>query len=342
MKKIVIILCFALLAVPEATAQLTQRGKVTEMSSGGRPVAGCEIMAAGAIPTDSDNDGHFSLVFGNALPGDPLLGLSVYKKGYMVVNAEKLASWGISGSSEIRIVLGKKEIIDELRKKYYDIGMSSSERKYLKAMSELKYERNRQKVSEREFIRKCDSIERELSRIREKIAKFSRKFACLDRDILDEQEKEAITLLDAGDITGAIRIYEEMDLETRLADRKEAHAAVREDLNTLLPSLINNFHLLKETGDTAGCDSLANIIADAAERIEDKLIPAEWLLQNGNDKAISIYALLISQCRSLEDINAIERSFTNLSDNRQEHMELIERIRKKKVFLERKNNITGK
>lgn len=63
-----------------------------------------------------------------SLPGDPLLLDGVYKKGFEMVNREKVDNWNLSSDAVLKIVLGRTEMIDALRKKYYQIGVSASER----------------------------------------------------------------------------------------------------------------------------------------------------------------------------------------------------------------------
>lgn len=66
-------------------AQVVQRGVVLEMNSGNRPLAGVEIRATGAAPSDSDQEGQFVLSFVSSFPGDPLLLDGIYKKGFEII-----------------------------------------------------------------------------------------------------------------------------------------------------------------------------------------------------------------------------------------------------------------
>ena len=78
------------------------------------------------------------------------------------------------------------------------------------------------------------------------------KFACINRDELDAMEKQAMELLDHGDVHGAIRLYEEMKLGSchDIEDCSQAGKQRRYEL--LLPSLVNNFQLLKQADDKSG------------------------------------------------------------------------------------------
>ena len=98
--------------------------------------------------------------------------------------------------------------------------------------------------------------------------------------------------------------------------------------------------LLQEAGDTARCDSLAAVISEAAVKIEDKLIPAQWYMISGNtEKARETLAILINGCISLEDIQLIEQSFFNSCRPGEDHQFIIDRINSKKRFLTKKAQI---
>ena len=114
----IICLCGGML-FPFADAQVVQRGEVLEMNSGNRPLAGVEIRATGAAPSDSDQEGQVVLSFVSSLPGDPLLLDGVYKKGFEMVNREKVDNWNLSSDAVLKIVLGRTEMIDAMRKIFF-------------------------------------------------------------------------------------------------------------------------------------------------------------------------------------------------------------------------------
>lgn len=329
------VLLFSMLTA--LSAQTTQKGRITEMSSGSSPVAGCEITAAGAAPSDSDGEGRFQLVFASSFPGDPLIGLSIYKKGYMIVNQEKLQSWNLTESSDLCVVLGKREIIDSLKRKYYDIGITRSELNYRKAMDQLNALQMEQKVSEEEYRHKVDSLNVQLRNYEKKLNTYTGRFARINRDEMDEMEAMALDLIDKGDLEGAIRIYESMELEKKLSSRITVRNETQEDLEKLLPSLINNFQLLKSQNNLSKCDSLASIIDKAAQKTEHKIIQAEWLVYKGDiEKAIGTYARLISESMSEEDLSIIEQSISGTGIT---EASLATRIEKRRNFFKLKENI---
>lgn len=309
-RKTLLLLTVFLISSQCFLAQTTQKGVVLEMSSNHQPVAGVEVKVAGATPTDSDAEGRFILTFSSSLPGDPLMVNDVYKKGYKIVNHEKIANWNISSSSELKIVLGRTEVINALRKKYYDIGESSTEKEYRKMVTELEELKKQKQLSETAFLQKVDSASQSLAEWRRRLEVYAMKFACINRDELDDMEKQAMTLLDGGDIQGAIRLYEEMKLDSTLMMKVAGKQEAEEDVKLLLPSLVNNFRLLQQVNDEAACDSVALLIYEMATEVEQMIIPVEWFFQrNDTEKGIDQYGLLVKEAKSQEEIERVEASF---------------------------------
>lgn len=298
------------------SAQTTQKGIVTEMSSNNKPVAGAEIKVAGASPTDSDNEGRFVLTFTSSLPGDPLMINDIYKKGFKIVNYEKVSNWNISPASELKIVLGRTEIINALRKKYYDIGESNNEKEYRKTISELEELKKQHALSEMEYDRKVDSISRNLIEWRKRLETYALKFACINRDELDDMEKQAMEKLDHGDVQGAIRLYEEMKLDSTMLLKIAVSQEAKEDMKLLLPSLINNFRLLKQANEEAACDSVAHLIYEMTTEVEPKLMAVEWFFQrNDFDEGLDQYSLIIKDTKTMQEIELVENSFQRALEN---------------------------
>lgn len=180
---------------PFAEAQVVQRGVVLEMNSGNRPLAGVEIRATGAASSDSDQEGQFVLSFVSSFPGDPLLLDGVYKKGFEMVNREKVDNWNLSSDAVLKIVLGRTEMIDALRKKYYQIGVSASEREYHAALVELETRRKLQRLTDEEYVRRVDSLSQVQVTLKRRLEVYAMRFARLNRDELERTEQQALELL---------------------------------------------------------------------------------------------------------------------------------------------------
>ena len=295
-KEIFLVLSIFLIGFQCVWAQTTQKGIVMEMSSNNKPVAGAEIKVAGASPTDSDQEGRFILNFTASLPGDPLMINDIYKKGFKIVNYEKVANWNISSASELKIVLGRTEVINALRKKYYDIGESNSEKEYRKTLAELEELKKQNALSAVEYDQKVDSMSKSMMEWQ-------------NRDELDAMEKQAMELLDHGDVHGAIRLYEEMKLDSTMTLKIAVRQEAKEDMKLLLPSLVNNFQLLKQADDKVACDSVAHLIYEMATDIKLKLMSVEWFFQrNDPSEVLDQYSLIVKETQSMQEIELVENS----------------------------------
>lgn len=294
-------------------AQVEQKGIVVEMSSHNRPVAGVQIKAYGATPTDSDGKGLFTLTFPNAFPGDPLSLNEVYLQGYRIVNAEKVSRWNISSTSLLKIVLGRKEVIEALRKKYYQIGESNNEKEYRNAVRQLEELKVRYSYSERLYRQKLDSINEERIRLRGLLDFYARKFACLDRDDLDSLESRAMALIDQGRLNEAIRVYEDMKIDAAIRSGTVMTEETEKDLRLLVPSLEKEFRLSRQVNDTARCDSLALLVYEAASDIPLRLEMLRWLFLRGkHDMAMARLAGLIQTSKSSQELLQLELTLDSL------------------------------
>ena len=270
-----------------AEAQVVQRGVVLEMNSGNRPLAGVEIRATGAAPSDSDQEGQFVLSFVSSLPGDPLLLDGVYKKGFEMVNRETVDNWNLSSDAVLKIVLGRTEMIDALRKKYYQIGVSASEREYHAALVELETRRKLQRLTDEEYVRRVDSLSQVQVTLKRRLEVYAMRFARLNRDELERTEQQALELLDKGDMEGAIRLYESMHTDSVLAQRVAG----------------------RQAADVAGCDSVARLILEATREMAPRLTVTEWMWNSGKkEAAIDRYGLLVKEAQTVAEVEQIEVS----------------------------------
>lgn len=294
-------------------SQVIQKGRVVLMSSGKTQVGGVQIMAIGASPTDSDKEGNFELNFPEALPGDPLMNLKIHKKGYEIVNADKLSNWNLTDDHMLNIVVGITNQLDSLRRIYYNLGQSNFHKKYLVAIKQLELLKKEGQNNQVLYRSKLDSLNNELSTYQKKLETYSYRFARIDRDNILEHEKHAIKLLDDGDIEGAIKIYEDMELENLLLNKLTIKNENQEDLALLIPLILNKFLLHSKNKDLVACDSLQKIILDGANNIESKITVVKHYVSIGNKEMTQkIFNRLLNECSSLNDVLLLERYYTEL------------------------------
>lgn len=227
-------------------SQVEQRGVVTEISSGNKPIAGTAIVITNAPPTDSDSNGRFLLNFQRSFPGDPLLVQEIHKKGYEVVNEDEIRNWALSDKETLHIVLARDGYVDEGKRKYYRIGTTAYQRKYQEVLDKLNKERVERCISEQIYLEKVDSLNQELRNFTLKLKMYADKFARINKDQLDETEKKALSLIEEGKLEEAIQIYEDMRLLHKMEEHRETHTTAMQNLATLEQSLCQELHLLQE------------------------------------------------------------------------------------------------
>lgn len=226
-----------------------------------------------------------------------------------MVNREKVDNWNLSSDAVLKIVLGRTEMIDALRKKYYQIGVSASEREYHAALVELETRRKLQRLTDEEYVRRVDSLSQVQVTLKRRLEVYAMRFARLNRDELEQTEQQALDLLDKGDMEGAIRLYESMHTDSVLAQRVAGRQTADADVQFLLPSLVHSFELMRQTGDVAGCDSVGRLILEATREMAPRLTVTEWMWNSGKkEAAIDRYGLLVREAQTVAEVEQIEVS----------------------------------
>ena len=176
-------------------------------------------------------------------------------------------------------------------------------------MAELEELKKQNALSAVEYDQKVDSMSKSMMEWQKRLEIYALKFACINRDELDAIEKQAMELLDHGDVHGAIRLYEEMKLDSAMTLKIAVRQEAKEDMKLLLPSLVNNFQLLKQADDKVACDSVAHLIYEMAADIKLKLMSVEWFFQrNDPSEVLDQYSLIVKDTQSMQEIELVESS----------------------------------
>ena len=211
MRKSLLLLSGILLVFP-LCAQVIQKGVVVELNSGNKPVQGVEILTMGAVPTISNNDGAFELHLSAAETGDLLLITRIYKKGYEVVNEFEVKTRSISSSVPLRIIVCKAGVLEEARRKYYQIGEDLYFKRYKELVSDLKREQQKGELNKMEYEERIGKYKEELHGSISKLYYYANQFARINRDELSEIDVRAMALLEEGKVNEAIEVYEKSGL----------------------------------------------------------------------------------------------------------------------------------
>ena len=231
-------------------SQTAQKGLVVEMNSGNKPVAGVAVMAVGAIPTDSDGNGAFQLVFSKAKPGTPVVITQIYKDGYELVNDTDVKSWTLSGSHQFKIVLCQKGMLDISRRKFYDIGQDRYYTLYLQAQKELKNEKENNKISQKKYEDALSDAMKEYERAMSQLTFYADKFARINKDDLNDLDSRALALMEEGKVEEAIKLYEDAEILKKFTEKVSLRDTASFNINALTEALGKELLLLTEKSDS--------------------------------------------------------------------------------------------
>lgn len=234
MKKLLIIA--ATLSVVGSNAQTSQKGCVNIFNSGNTPLQGVQVMAYGASPTDTDNQGKFLLTFPSMSVGNAISIPQIYKTGYELVNNAS-TEWILSDKREMKFVMAPEGTLDEAKAKYYKIGSENYSAKYSLAVAELNRRYHASEIDADTRKMELDSLNVELSAYMSKLDEYSSKLARINPDDLDAIEKRALDLLNKGDIDAALMVYDDARLVEMANTKSQGADIAEEDANTLAEAM---------------------------------------------------------------------------------------------------------
>jgi hypothetical protein len=220
-----------------AFAQTAQKGKVVLQNSGREALSGVQITAYGAQPADTDNEGIFKLNFTKSGPGDMIPLKNAYKKGYELVNRSELDKWILSEEKEMAVVMCPAGSLIQAREKYYDIGNSAYMKRYEQALEEIESQKESQRLNEQEYDDRLEIAYNELSSALDRLRDYSEVFAKINKDDLSELEGRAFQLLEAGNLDGAILLYENEKLMDKLQQQIKIKETASSEIGEMIASL---------------------------------------------------------------------------------------------------------
>jgi len=248
MKRFILLMCVCFL--PSILfGQITQKGVVSELSSGNKPIPGVALIASDAPPTDSDNKGHFKLTFQNIKPGSPILVKELYKKGYELVNDVDVREWVFSSNHIFKIVMCKEGFLAESKRKFYKIGNDYYKAAYQKSLKELKRQKALNEISDTEYAAKIREANDALTNKRAQLEYYAEKFSKINKDDLSELDKKALELLEQGQVDAAIKVYEDEKILEKFLMRLATRDTANYNLTAIAPLLNHEVELLLQKND---------------------------------------------------------------------------------------------
>ncbi|MDR2651704.1 MAG: hypothetical protein LBC68_05260 [Prevotellaceae bacterium] len=299
------------------SAQTTQHGIVAEMNSGNKSIAGVAIVAVGAIPTDSDNEGKFQLVFSKITAGKQVIISQVYKAGYEVVNETDLKNWTLSEKNVFKIVLCKKGTLDESRRKFYDVGQDRYYSLYQQSREELETAKNENRVNTEQYNNEVERITAEYERAMSQLAFYADKFARINKDDLNDLDAQALALVEQGKLDEAIKLYEDSKILQQFNEKVAQRDTAIYNADIYAGHLETEIALLKQKNDIASI-AKADSIYTMLLRHNDKSFKynfdyATLLVQTKQfDKAFQHYKQSLLFNNAEEEKNAVTVALNQL------------------------------
>ena len=248
---IIALLCFLLKCLAFAYGQAHIQGIVLEYNEKQKktPLGQVEILVQNAGSTVSNADGHFILNFRTLKPGDKVVVRRIEKPQYEIFNRDALDQWTVSrrGDELFTIVMCRSDKFKRLRDKYFQVASQSYALQMKKERDQLAALKREGKLLETEYQSKLQRLSDEYEERLEHLDNYVDRFARIDLSELSKQEAHIIEMVQQGDIDGAIKAYEDMELEYQyeeaaknrqktknaidsLEARKKAHEAYRDSI----------------------------------------------------------------------------------------------------------------
>ena len=141
-------------------------------------------------------------------PGDLLFDIRIHKQDMEIVNLKEVEQWVASEDILYKVVLCPKGYIEQSRRKFYNIGKSHYQREYERKLQELRVTRELQQADATAFEQEMAQLNQEYDKRMKLLEYYADKFARINKDELSAMERQALALVEKGDIDGAIHIYE--------------------------------------------------------------------------------------------------------------------------------------
>lgn len=219
-----------------ALAQSVQHGVVMEYkgTEAKTALANVSIAVRNAQRTMSDSEGRFRLDFRTLQAGDKVEVREIERDGYVIFNRDAIDEWRIAkGDALFTIVLCDKTRFSELKAQYFAIASQSYEKRRVAEEGALAEKMLNGQLQRDQYERQLRDLRNQYEEQLENLDNYIERFARIDLSELDEGEQKIIRMVQAGDIDGAIKAYDEMGL----MDQMERLALQGDDVKTAISAL---------------------------------------------------------------------------------------------------------
>lgn len=280
------------------------------------PLAGVQVEVRGAGTEVSDAQGALTLNFTTLKPGDRVTTRSINKEGYEVFNKSAMEQWTVSrDKSPFQIVLVRSEFMAKLKNSLRQSSTESYRNKYEQAARLLREAQETGRLKEEEYHRQIEELEDGYDNALRDLDNYIDRFARIDLSEVNAEEQRILEMVQQGDIDGAVKAYEELDLSGRLLQARENNrkleeakarieeeqARQREEIQKLRESLDREVATLKLAGGRENFERIARMLKTVA--LDDTTdLEAVWTYavfaqeQHDYSDAVRFYRICLPLC----------------------------------------------
>ena len=269
MRKYLLSSVFCGLCVLGIRAQVTLKGVAVKMNSDFTPVAGVEVVVQGGVPTLTDGAGTFILKLPHMESDDLLFDIRISKQGMEIVNLKEVEQWVASGDILYKVVLCPKGYIEQSRRKFYNIGKSYYQREYERKLQELRVTRELQQADIATFEQEMSQLSQEYDKRMKLLDYYADKFARINKDELSAMERQAMALVEKGDIDGAIHIYEASGIVEQFSNKMAQRDSLQQSLQTTRRLIKQQLEWYEKEGGSVSQEKAIQL-KQALQQLEEK------------------------------------------------------------------------
>jgi tetratricopeptide (TPR) repeat protein len=234
MKRTLLLSAILLIALTSSTAQKIQHAMVREQNSGRKPLPGAQVIFSDAVPTTSDGDGRFRLVFQNKKAGEWVFLTEIQKAGYELVNNKEIEQLKLGNTDSLGtdVILAKAGVLEAAKKEYYAISDKALKAGFEKEKAALRAQLQQALISQEQFSEQLEALQKQFDTQQKELDQLADKFARVNFDDVSALFQEALQLFKDGRINEAIAKLESANLlgrtDQRLKERERIYAAEQE------------------------------------------------------------------------------------------------------------------
>lgn len=212
---------FILVSTNVFTQKIQQYGNVKEINSNNKHISGVQVDFIDAVPTTSDNEGHFILHFSDKKYGQSIYLKEGFKKDFEVVNIKELRPSILNQTNELTILLCPAGYIDKKKAEYYNVSVKILNMEYTKQLTILEQRLDRESANEGALYNQMKELREKYEITQDNAEELAEKFARVNYDDVSKSYKEALNQYQEGNLDEAITILNDTIIDIPKFQKEE-------------------------------------------------------------------------------------------------------------------------